>query len=701
MLAAESLDALLSPRSVAVLGASGRPGRPGFQVVQALGRGGQVAVYPVTPRYEEVAGIPCVAGLEALDGSIDLAVVASGPDRIETDARAAIEHGARGLIIFGAVSARRDSRWSDRIGSMAREADVALLGPDSLGYVDFGRGAAPTWALPAVGAGGIALISQSGTIFWEANTNDPRLGFSLTAHTGMEVSVTAADMLAHAVKMPETEVVGLYLETVRDPDGFVDALELAGERGVPVVALFAGRTNRSRAQMTTHAGRLAGDRAAFEAIFRRHSVATATTPDEWWSTLALLGSSRRARAGGLAALLDSGAGIALLLDLAEELGVPLAPLSGSTRGRLSGLFDTEDVGNPVDFWGGEADLAAHTEQIVGALAEDETTGMVLAFTTYGESAEAGFAHALADACRRAPGDDGAPVVAATYTSRQLHPDLMVALARDGVVTLDGIPNALLAVRHAFDFRDFGADSGGTPVAGSFDSATLAAWRQAVGDGGELSESDALALLDASGIPVVPTRRATSETEVVEAATGFGFPVVLKTDEGIGHKAAVGGVHLGLAGPEALRRSYREMAGALGPKVVVASMRRGVEVALGIVVGQFGPMLMVATGGGDIEALHDRRYLLAPTSPEEVTAAIGELQVGRLLGDTERGELVEVAVRLGSLGWALRDVVSEIDVNPLLVEEGGCVAVDALVVGRSSAAVGTDTATTGGGDEELG
>jgi acyl-CoA synthetase (NDP forming) len=706
MRAPESLSALLAPRSVAVLGASGRPGRPGYQVVRALSRDGGPAVHPVTPRYEEVAGVPCVADLSALAGPVDLAVVASGPERIEADVTTALEHGARSLLVFGAVPARRDAEWLARIGALARDADVPLLGPDSLGYVDFASRSAATWALPAVGPGGVALISQSGTIYWEANTNDPRLGFSFTAHTGMEVSVTIADLLAHAVSQPQTSVVGLYVETIRDPDGFVAALELAAARQVPVVAMFAGRTSRSRAQMTTHAGRLAGDRAAFEALFRRHGVACAETQDELWTTLALLGSGQRAGDGGLAAIMDSGGGVALFLDFAEELGVPLAPLFEATRAQLGTLLGLEEVGNPVDFWAGEADLGAHTGAIVGALAADESTGLVLVFTTFAEAGEAGFAPAIAHACRDAAAGAHVPVVAATYTSRQLHGDLMHELARAGVPTLDGMRTALLAVRHAFAHRDFaGSWRHASRAAEAFDPVLLAAWRDALAATGVLAEAEALALLGTAGIPTAPVRRAQSEDEAVTAAAELGFPVVLKTDEGVTHKAALGGVRLGLQDAAAVRAAYADVAGRLGPRVVVAPMLAGVEVALGIVAGQFGPNLMVATGGTDIEALRDRRYLLAPTSPAEVRAALAELHAGRLLamrfGPDSRAldELCAVAARLASLGWALRDAVSEIDLNPVLVGEQGCVAVDALVAGVAGEASIAAAAAASGGEGE--
>jgi acetate---CoA ligase (ADP-forming) len=686
-----SLSALLAPQSIAVLGASGRPGRPGHQVLAAMSRFREErAIYPVTPRYREILDIPCVPRLEELPGPVDLAIIASANERIENEVIAALDCGAKSLVIFGALSPQEGrSKWMSRIAERATEAHVPLLGPDSLGYANFAARSAATWALPQVEPGGIALVSQSGTIYWEANTSDPRLGFSFTAHTGLEASLTISDLVSYALELPSTRVVGIYVETIRDADGFVSALEAATDREVPVVAMYAGRTEQSRTQMATHAGRLAGDRDALEALFRRYGVARAETPDEWWATLALLGSPRRPLAGGLAAVMDSGGGLALFLDYAEELGVSLAELEDATKAKLGTLLGPEAAGNPVDLWSsGEADLHTHTAELLSALASDRSTGAVVAFTTYGEARLAGFAPAVANACRGVARNTEKPVLAATYTSRQLFPDLMLDLAADGIPTLDGMRNALLAVRHAFAYRDFCS----SPPEGhrarewqnEFGSELVGRWRRRLASVSELTEVEALGLLSEAGFRTVPVMRADSEEAVLVAAAKLGYPVVLKTDEGISHKAERGGVYLALADPSAVRSAYADLAERLGKRVLVARMMTGIEVALGIVVRQFGPTLMVAAGGTLVELLGDRAHLLAPVSPEEVGNAIQELRIGRLLtghygpDSTPLKELCMTASRLAALACALEGALGEVDINPVLVNEEGCVAVDALV-----------------------
>lgn len=680
------LAGVFAPSSVAVLGASSREGRPGHYVLQALQMmGPRGSVYPITPRYEEILGMRCYADLGSAP-TVDLVVIAGASERIETELEEAVAHGARGALVFGApIADERRAAWLRRVADIARSADLPLLGPDTLGFVNFQQRVAATWALPEPSpAGGIAIVSQSGTVYWEANTNDPRLRFSFTAHSGLEATLSMADLIRYSLELPTTRVVGLYVETIRDADSFVDALELAANRGVPVVALYAGRTEQARAQMMTHAGRLAGDRAALEGLFRHYGVVRAESPDDWWTTLSLLGADRPLADGGLAAVMDSGGGLAMFLDYAHEFGVPLAQLSPSTTARLGDMLGVEGATvGALDFWIGDADRHSNTGNLLQVLADDPGTAAVMAFTTYGESQRAGFALNVADACRRAHAQTTKPIFATTYTSRQVNPALMLELADEGIPLLDGMRTSVHSMRHAFDVREFRSRwSGGSGFAMDLDEGALASGRRILQSSAQLLEAEALSLLGEFGVPVVPTRRAATADQAVAAAITVGYPVALKTDEGITHKAARGGVQLGLGDEAAVRHAYRTMAAVLGPRVVVAPMRRGLEVALGVVPSEFGPVIMMSAGGVMIEMLADRCYLLTPASPEEVAVALADLTVWQVASSTLRASTLEsfckMASRVSRIAYELRDVVKELDINPVLVSDEGCVAIDALI-----------------------
>jgi acyl-CoA synthetase (NDP forming) len=650
----------------------------------------EMPIYPITPRYDEVLGLPCFAGISEAPVA-DLAIVASGPDRIEAEVAAAIEHGVKGLLVLGAPMADASRpAWLHRITDMTRRSGVPLVGPDSLGFINYAERCGATWAVPdQVDPGGIAIVSQSGTVFWEAITNDPRLRFSFSGHSGLESTLTMSDLISYSLSLESTRVIGIYVETVRDAQRFSAALEEAVERDVPVVALYAGRTQKARVQMMTHAGRLAGDHSALEALFRRYGVARTESPDEWWTTLALLGAPRRLARGGISAVMDSGGGLAMFLDYTSELGIPIANLSEGTRQRAASMlgFDGE-VEGALDFWIGDADRHSRTEDLLGVLVDDDDTAAVMAFTTYAEASTAGFARNIADACMSVWGRTEKPVIAATYTSRQVYPDLMMRIADAGLPILDGMRTALLALRHAFAHRSFreawAMRDASVRDAVYLDADLVARWRRRLGGVSELAEADALAMLSDFGVPCVRTERADTQADAVNAATRVGFPVVLKTDEGIAHKAAQGGVRLSLGDERAVSEAYAAMTCSLGPRVLIAPMASGVEIAIGMVAGQFGPTIMVSAGGVLIEALTDRCHLLAPVSPEEVRQALADLQVSRVLtaqfgadSDAIRS-LADVVARVSRIAASFDGVIAELDINPILVGKDGCIAVDALV-----------------------
>jgi acetate---CoA ligase (ADP-forming) len=678
-----TLAPLLEPRSIAVVGASGRPGRPGHAVVAALRAAGFAGpVYPITPTYDAVEGWPCLPDAAALPEPVDLAVIAGAAPRVPEQLAAAVAAGARSAFVLANVAVPDDVRRA--------AAGVPLLGPNSLGYVNLARGTAVTWTPPAVlRPGPVAIVSQSGSTYSYATNLDPRLGFSFVAHPGQELAVGAADLIRYAAGLDETRVVGIYLESAGDGPAIAAALRDAAERDVPVVAIRPGRSERSRRQIETHSGRLAGTDAAFEAVFRAYDVARAATVDEWWATLALHAAPRRPRAGGLGAILCSGGARALLLDDAADLGVPLAEVGAGTTARLAELLGpTLPAENPADVWDGQEDLATHATACLQALAEDPAVGLALAFTDYGVHDDARFPQSFAAACTAVAATSDAPVAAATYTSRQFAPAVVCQLAASGVPVLDGMRNAVAAAGHVLRYRDARARRDAPDPVPAVDATAL---RERLARAGALPEAEALALLGELGVPVPALHAADSADAAVAAAERIGFPVVLKT-AGAAHKSDADGVRLGLRDAAAVRDAYADVTGRLGPEVVVAAQApAGVEVAVGVVQDPaFGPVLVVAAGGTLVELLDDRRALLAPVGPAAVERALRGLRLARLLGGArgaapcDVGALAGAISRISAIAAAAGPALAGLDVNPIIAHAAGCTAVDALVVGGGTA-----------------
>ena len=295
-----------------------------------------------------------------------------------------------------------------------------------------------------------------------------------------------------------------------------------------------------------------------------------------------------------------------------------------------------------------------------------------------------------DICRAQVKQGDKPVAIATWVSRPRYGDMAERLMADGVLVLDGIGPALKAVRNAFAYRDFRARPAPSPLAPPAVN-RIDEWRQILARGEALDEAEGLALLADFGIPTVAVRVVEARGEACRAAKAMGYPVALKTAmAGIMHKSDVDGVALDLGDGAAVSAAYDDLAARLGPRVLVSAMAGpGVEIALGVTIdAQFGPLVMVAAGGVLVELLADVQTGLPPLDAAAARRLIDRLTLRPML-DGHRGAppahmdaLAEAVARLSLLAHALGDHIAEIDVNPLIVGPHGCVAVDALVVGRA-------------------
>ncbi|MFV1978598.1 MAG: acetate--CoA ligase family protein [Myxococcota bacterium] len=691
--AAHPLDPLLAPRSLAFLGASQRPNTPGNDMVrEALAGGFSGALYPINPRYSDVEGLSCFASIDDLPEIVDHVVLCVASEKIEDALAQMIRHGARAATIFAScyLEADREPALSKRIAAMAREAGVAICGGNCMGFVNqessLRIAAYPCHTDTTIGP--ITWIAQSGSVYGALAFNDPRLKFNLCVSSGGEFVTRSSDYLEWALRRESTGVVGLFIESIRDPEGFEAALSEAARREIPVVVLKAGRTPDAAAMARTHTGALAGDDAAYRALFDRYGVVRVDTLDELAATLLLFSHPARPAAGGLASIHDSGGECELLIDLASDIGVPLAQISDATKETLSKHLDPglEPV-NPLDAWGTGHNAVDIFGNCLEALMADPDSAAAIVVS---DIRDGHYHHRnLAQVARTAAERAAMPLAFVTNYSMVNHREIALDLTEFGVPVLDGTREALQAFRHMFDYRDFVARPESAPPS-SPPAAVTKRWRERLCDPDPLDEVESLSLLADYGIPVARTVRATSQGGALQAAAEIGYPVVLKTAEpGIEHKSEVGGVVLDLANPEALKIAYDDLEQRLGSRVSVSRrVPEGVEIALGAIRdSQFGCYVMVAAGGVLIELLSDSAVSLAPIGEQGAERLLGSLKVRRLL-DGLRGKpaadvapLCHAIACLSVLADDLSDALEQLDVNPLIASPDGCVAVDALVIAR--------------------
>jgi acyl-CoA synthetase (NDP forming) len=441
----------------------------------------------------------------------------------------------------------------------------------------------------------------------------------------------------------------------------------------------------------SHTGAVAGDADIYEALFRQYGVISVRDPQELAVTALLLSAPRKlANGGGVAMILDSGGERELMVDLASELGVPFARIGAATTGVLRERLDPglEPI-NPLDAWGTGRDFEQIFETCLHSLMADEDSALGIFVCDLSDALDLHAAYA--SVCEAVAQRSLKQLVVISNFSAWSHRRLALQLARAGIPVLDGAQPALRAIRHALDYRDFLARTRPEPADAAAAAASPRAdrWRRLLRSRrSALTEDEGYALLADYAIPVPPHAIVNDAAAARAAGRTIGYPLVLKTaTPGILHKSDVGGVRVGLADEASLVAAYEEMSRRLGPRALItAQLHGGVEVACGLLRDpDFGPFVMIGSGGIWIEQLRDSTLVMAPVEAELAAQCLSRLRLNRMLDGArgapacDRRALIHVAVQLGLLAMELGECISEMDLNPVLVNAAGAMAIDCLVV----------------------
>lgn len=696
------LDRLLRPRSVAVVGASARPDSLGEWSLTNLLRGGFAGnIYPVNPRYTELHGLRCYAQLRDLPEVPDLVMFGIADSRIEQALDEAIAIGVPAALLMSPLALENDDPpgLKERIRKKTRDAGTQVCGANGMGFYNVRDG---VWACGFDSRrheppGNVSLISHSGSGMSGIIDCDERIRVNFAVSTGNEIGVSMDEYVDFVLDLPETRVVGLFVETARNPAGFRAALAKAADKRIPVVALKVGRSARSAQLALSHSGALAGVDATYDALFDRYGVQRVRDMDELATALILFAELHPVGPGGLVTLHDSGGERQLMVDLADQAGVPLTDLGAGTIAALEKVLDPElPAINPLDAWsrGGEraGDIMSDCLSIMmqdpgaamGAVVHDRAPGGVIYSSYLGYMQRA----------RKASGKPVALVAARQGTGCDAQ---VVDATHAGFPVLDGISVFLSGVRALFGYRDFleniiPSEPPATP------KGVAAGWRKELAAGAVLDEARSLDLLRDFGIAANTCRVIESESELAALSPVVTFPVVLKTAmPGLMHKTDRQGVFLGLENERHLLSAYRDLAQRLGPRALISPMiARGTEMLLGARRDpQFGPVVLLGFGGVYAEVLEDVVTALPPFDKHDARRRIDTLRMRKLL-DGQRGHppcdvdaFCDLAARFSALVHELRDDFEEIDVNPVIVAADACIAVDALIIGRRATPERTD------------
>ena len=695
------LDRLLTPASVAVIGASPRAGSVGATVWRNLREGGFAGpVMAVNPSRESLDGEPSYARVAALPQVPDLAVICTPAATVPA---LVAELGAFGTRAAVVLSAGLTPDQKQAALDAARPHCLRLLGPNCLGLMTPRLGLNASFAHTAPRAGDIAFVSQSGALVtamldWAGARG---VGFSHLVSLGERIDVDFGDLLDMLASDAHTRAILLYIESIESPRKFMSAARAAA-RNKPVIAIKVGRSRNGARAAASHTGALAGADIVFDAALRRAGMLRVDTLHELFLAAHTLARLSGAATGALTVLTNGGGGGVIAADAAERLGVPLYEPDAAMQATLDAVLPPNwSHGNPVDIVG-DAPVERYVEALEALLASPATGTVLMLHAPTAIVPSADIARALVPVAARASGR-----VIGCWLG-----EAAVAEARR-VFTAAGIADYAMpedAVRAVALLRTWRANQEALLQTPAF--AALPAPRAdearalvdaAVADGREwLGDADAMALLAAYGVPVVPTRRVAADAGAAAAAAGeIGYPVALKiASPDILHKSDVGGVVLGLGDEAALSTAVDAMLARVRERCPearldgltvqrMASRPRAHELIVGAHVDAlFGPVLLFGAGGTAVEVLADRAVALPPLNRALAADLVSRTRIARLLaGYRDRpaarlDAVYDVLIAVARL-LADRPEVAELDINPLLADEQGVRAVDARV--RVSAA----------------
>ena len=701
---AARLSRLFAPRHIAVVGVSANPQAFGAMTLANIAGPGRFEgpVYRVNARYAELGGQPCYPSIAALPQTPDCVFVAVPRDAVEAVVRDCAERGVGGVVLFASGYAETglpDRRHQQqRLLDIARAADMRLLGPNCVGYMNYGLGVIGTFGIASfIGkppAPAVGLVSQSGAIgaaLAQAQEHGLRLSHLLTCGNASDVDV--ADQVAYLAADPACRAVACVFEGMSDPTRFLEAAARCHDAGKPLVVHKLGTSERGAQAAVSHTGSVAGSQAAYRAALQQAGVILVDEIEALLDTTSFFAKAPPPRARGVAVAAVSGGACILLADQAESQGVDLPPPSAATLSRLEALIpEYGSPGNPCDMTAQVLATPQDLHACFEALMADPAYGALVVPHTFAYDA----ATARIATLGRAAAEHGKIACNVWLTQHLEGPGAVESEQHPQVATFRSMRHCMAALAAWHRHQDWHARRGvraprlSPPGAAARAAALIEASPHAT-----LTEREGKAVLAAYGVPVVREVLVNTADEAAAAAQQAGFPVVLKVESpDIPHKTEAGVIRLNLRSADEVRTAFTEVmanAQAVSPLphingvLVQPMVPAGAEIMVGARIDpQFGPLVVVGLGGIFVELLRDTALRVAPVGTDEARRMLDEL-AGRRVLQGFRGSapvaidgLAEVVARISELAADQRQGIAELDVNPLICAGDRILAVDALI-----------------------
>ena len=698
-----TFERLFNPRGVAVIGASADLSRIGGQPIKALQAAGYAGhILPVNPKYKEVAGLKCYPSVEAIDKPCDLAIIAVPASA----ALSAVEACGKGGIGFTIVlsggfkeTGAEGAAQQDALVDATRRAGVRLIGPNCQGMVNF-----PDRVFAAFGsitgelelpAGNVSMVFQSGGFGFAIATlcAAEGVGFRTCISTGNEADLTTPDLLKAFLEDPETRVCGAYIEGVPDGRRLIEVGRRALEAGKPILLWKGGNTERGAKAAASHTANMTGRYDIYQAAFRQAGIIEAHDVHEMSDLFKLLNTGRLPQGKRIGVLSISGGSAIVFADRAVQNGLELPDFSPQNAVKLAEIVPAfGSAANPVDITAGVFnDVSLFTRALEVVLEDPNIDQLALLLASIPGRTALTAAQAIADVTARTE----KPVTVGWSVRRERAEEAYAVLEEAGVPIIPTPVRLAHAAAATASYSIFRQRALQRPLWPGGDASARVELPPGVG---ALSEHASKNLLKAAGVPVSRDVLVPVGADPVGRAQGMKYPLVAKiVSPEIAHKTEVGGVRLGIDGPEALRQAVRDMYEAVrghAPRAHIEGMllsemiTDGVEAIAGVINDlSFGPVITFGLGGIFTEVLKDVTFRVAPFDADTAREMVEELRGRALLAGargaatTDVDALAQALAKLSEFAWQARDRLAELDINPLLVRPRGkgVVAVDALVV----------------------
>lgn len=690
------LTKLLRPKSIAVVGATDKPGFGLSTCSNLLKTKIKEHVYFVHPKREEVLGKECYKSIADIPEKIDMCVLIVNKKVVPSALEEAAECGCKAAVVYASGYGETGDKESEgQLRELCRKLDMAVMGVNCAGFINnldeifaFGM------LVPGEARkGNVAIISQSGKICLNM-MQITYMNFSYLISSGNSTCIRIEDYLEFLIKDEDTKVIGLYMEGIKDPVKFKEVLKQAALARKPVVILKVGKTSKGSALAASHTGSLAGSDKAFDAIVKKFGVIRVDDIEElvqmchMLSVLPMIPENT-----GLSAMCLSGGETGVCADTGTLLGLEYPEFAPETMDKLRELLpDYATPANPLDM---SATLAHDGEKyaaVIQAIMEDPSIGMVLCGQTIlPEHGPKDVIQPMSDGMVIAANKKKKPVAVMSFFNSSRDKMVREKLEGAGVPILPATGCGFKLLKYLMDFVKY------KPEEHILDLAILENQKKERVRTA-LSEHDSKCELAAAGVPVPPEAIVSSKEELRDFAAGISYPAVAKiASPDILHKSDVGGVKLNLQNAGELEAAYQEILESVKEKcpdaridgVLVQSMLpQGVEMIIGVNADpQFGPMILCGLGGVFVEVFKDVSLYPAPLNEQEARSMIESLKGYKLLNGYRGSKKCDVdalskfIVKISEYAVAQKESLKELDINPLFVypEGEGVALADALVI----------------------